>query len=70
MLSLKNFSLIEEDTIKAIDRLAPSKSCELEPLPIFLFKEHLDVIATVLRDLINNSMKSGIMSTNLKEALL
>ena len=64
------FLLIEEDTIKTIVRSAPSKSCELDPLPIPLLKEHLDVIAPALRDLVNNSMKSGIMSTNLKEALL
>ena len=69
-VKFEEFSLIEEDTIKAIVRSAPSKSCELDPLPISLLKEHLDVIAPALRDLVNNSMKSGIMSTNLKEALL
>ena len=62
--------LIEEHTIKAIVRWAPSKSCELDPLPISLLKEHLDVIAPALRYVANNSLKSGIMSTNLKEALL
>ena len=69
-IKFEEFLLIEEDTIKAIVRLAPSKSCELDPLPISLLKEHLDVTAPALRDLVNNSMKSGIMSTNLKEALL
>ena len=69
-VKFEEFSLIEEDTIKTIVRSAPSKSCELDPLPISLLKEHLAVIAPALRDLVNNSMKSGIMSTNLKEALL
>ena len=69
-VKFEEFLLIEEDAIKTIVRLAPSKSCELDPLPISLLKEHLDVIAPALRDLVNNSMKSGIMSTNLKEALL
>ena len=64
------FSLIEVDKIKTIVRSAPLKSCELYPLPISLLKEHLDVIAPALKDLVNNSMKSGQMSTNLKEALL
>ena len=68
-VKFEEFSLIEEDTIKAVVRSAPLKSCELDPLPISLLKEHLDVIAPALRDLVNNSMKSGIMSTNLKEAL-
>ena len=69
-VKFEEFLLIEEDTIKTIVRSAPSKSCELDPLPISPLKEHLDVIAPALRDLVNNSMKSGIMSTNLKEALL
>ena len=69
-VKFEEFLLIEEDTIKTIVRSAPSKSCELDPLPISLLKEHLDVIAPALRDLVNNSMKSCIMSTNLKEALL
>ena len=69
-VKFEEFSLIEEDKIKTIVRSAPSKSCELDPLPISLLKEHLDVIAPALRDLVNNSMKSGKMSTNLKEALL
>ena len=64
------FSLIEVDKIKTIVRSAPLKSCELDPLPISLLKEHLDVIAPALKDLVNNSTKSGQMSTNLKEALL
>ena len=64
------FSLIEVDKIKTIVRSAPSKSCELDPLPVSLLKEHLDVIAPALKDLVNNSTKSGRMSTNLKEALL
>ena len=69
-VKFEEFLLIEEDTIKTIVRSAPSKSCELDPIPISLLNEHLDVIAPALRDLVNNSMKSGIMSTNLKEALL
>ena len=69
-VKFEEFLLIEEDTIKTIVRSAPSKSCELDPLPISLLKEHLDVIAPALRDLVNNSTKSGIMSSNLKEALL
>ena len=69
-VKFEEFSLIDEDTIKNNSRSAPSKSCELDPLPISLLKEHLDVIAPALRDLVNNSMKLGIMSTHLKEALL
>ena len=68
-VKFEEFLLIEEDTIKTIVWSAPSKSCELDPLPISLLKEHLDVIAPALRYLVNNSMKSGIMLTNLKEAL-
>ena len=69
-VKFEEFLLIEEDSIKTIVMSAPSKSCELDPLPISIVKEHLDVIAPALRDLVNNSMKPGIMSTNLKEALL
>ena len=64
-VKFEEFSLIKEDTIKTIVRSSPSKSCELDSLPISLLKQHLDVIAPALRDLVNNSVKSGIMSSNL-----
>ena len=69
-VEFEEFSLVAEDTIKAIVRSAPSKSCELDPYQYLYLKKHLDVITSALRDLVNNSIKSGIMSTNLKEALL
>ena len=58
-----------EETIKYIMK-APSKSCELDPVPIELLKEAIHEIAPILTNLVNTSFNSGIFPTELKKALL
>ena len=58
-----------EETIKYIMK-APSKSCELDPVPIELLKEAIHEIAPIITNLVNTSFNSGIFPTELKKALL
>ena len=58
-----------EETTKYIMK-APSKSCELDPIPIDLLQEVIHEISAILTDLINTLLKQGTVPTELKKALL
>ena len=56
--------------MRTIIKSAPTKSCENDPLPTSLLKEHIDAILTPLTKIVNTSLRNGEFSDNLKEALL
>ena len=64
------FMEIGEEELRTIIKSAPTKSCENDPLPTSLLKEHLDAILTPLTKIVNTSLRNGEFSDNLKEALL
>ena len=69
-IALKGFRQVNiEETTKYIMK-APSKSCELDPIPIDLLKEVIHKISPTLTDVINTSLKQGTFPTELKKALL
>ena len=64
------FKEIGEEELRTIIKSAPTKSCENDPLPTSLLKEHLDAILTPLTKIVNTSLRNEEFSDNLKEALL
>ena len=48
----------------------PAKSCELDPIPTFLVKKHIGVLAAIICDITNSSFDTGTFSDDLKEALV
>ena len=67
---MPNFTPVFNDDIKEIIRTAPSKHCELHPLPINIMKEHKDVLAYYIVKIVNISFDTGHFSDKLKEAIL
>ena len=67
---LENFTEIPEDNIEKLFKSAPSKSCELGPLPASLMKTHGHVLIPILVDIINQSLQQGKFAQDLKEALI
>ena len=45
-----------------------SKSCNLDPIPTKLLKEHLDLLLYTVYNIINGSLQSGVFPTSLKTA--
>ena len=58
-----------EDT-KRLIHTAATKSCEIDPIPTVLLKEHINIVAPTIRDIINLSLMSGTMPLQMKEALV
>ena len=67
---MSNFTPIFSDDIKEVIRTAPQKHCELDPLPINIMKEHMDVLAYYIAKIVSISFVTGHFSNELKEAIL
>ncbi|XP_072177812.1 uncharacterized protein [Diadema setosum] len=70
MPSLTEFSYVSDSEIRKIILRAPSKSCDLDPLPTWLLKEYVDVFVPVISQIVNTSMNSGVFPDKLKEAIV
>ena len=60
--------LIEETT--AIMQSVLPKSCDLYPVPTTILKQHIEVIAPSIQQIVNKSLSSGNFSNNLKTAFV
>ena len=64
------FHHVSERSVENRIRELPSKSCELDPMPIILLKLTIEVVSPVITCIITISLLSGEFSKNLKDALL
>ena len=64
------FTLVFHSDVKEIICSAPAKSCELDPICTLLLKVHIEVLAAIIANIADSSFEAGILSDELKEALL
>ena len=69
-IMLSTFKEISLEDTKRLICTAATKSCEIDPIPTTLLKEHIDIVAPTIRDIINLSLTLGTMPLQMKEALL
>ena len=48
----------------------PPKSCELDPIPTKILKDHIDALAYGIANIINTSLEYGYVCDSHKEAIL
>ena len=58
----------KEDDIKKLILSSSSKSCDLDPIPTSVLKNCLDILITLITDIINISMETNTFPQNFKEA--
>ena len=61
------------DTRKDITRIvrtSTTKTCDLDPIPTYMVKDNIDLLAPLLTDIINITLQTGIVPTNMKHALV
>ena len=68
-VALRKFRQVSIEETKYVIK-APSKSCELDPIPMDLLKEVIQDLSLILTDLINTSLQQGTFPMELKKALL
>ena len=65
-----DFQCITPDDIIKIIQKCPPKSCELDPLPSTLIKQHAETVAPTIYHIFNISLCQWDFTENLKQALL
>ena len=68
--SLTCFRLATHDDIRQLVSKAPTKSCELDSMPIWLLKQCGDGIIPSMNSIINMSLESGVVPGCFKKALV
>ena len=67
---LNCFSSVTLQEIRHIILKAPSKSCELDPLPSWQLKECVDELSPIVTSIVNASLNHAIVPLSLKTALI
>ena len=69
-VDLQSFSLLDTtDTVRLIKE-APTKQCALDPIPTWLLKDCVDLLAPYITRVINSSISTGYVPTALKQAYI
>ena len=64
------FEPLPQEEVENIINTSPSKSCDIDPIPMTLLKEILPSVITILTEIINKSLRSGCFPESLKVALV
>ena len=64
------FPPASQEEVKKLILSTKSKSCSMDPIPTSLLKECLTSLLPVITTIVNLSMSQGIVSTDLKKALI
>ena len=67
---LHHFHAVDSTTVKTIVMKSAPKSCSLEPIPSDLLEQHIDDIIDVMTNLINASLRDGVVPPAFKTAAI
>ena len=70
LFSLSAFKHVREKAAERAVQSRPSKHCPLDPIPTWLLKNSIDILAPYLTELANQSFSSGVFPYDLKTAIL
>ena len=63
---LYKFDILTQDDVKTLIMFCKSKSCILDPLPVLLLKELVDILVNPMTKIVNKSPNTGIFQLNTK----
>ena len=69
-ICLSNFEPAFIEEISKLIRDSPNKSCSLDPIPTWLTKKCIDVLAPLIMEIVNLSLSTGKMPDDYKNAVL
>ena len=70
MNKLQHITPASEEEIKKILKKSSSATCELDPMPTHLLKEHVDTLAPIITKMVNSSLETGACPTAFKLAVI
>ena len=69
-MPFETFKPVSTEDIVKIVRNSSSKSCVLDTLPMWLFKDNIDIMCHALKTVVNKSFSSGEFPSKLREAIV
>ena len=70
VVAFESFKPVDTEDIEKIVRSASNKSCVLDTLPMWLFKDNMEIMCQALKVIVNESFASGVFPSRLKEAIV
>ena len=70
MAHMNSFTSIEKSTVMKLILKLQTKSCELDELPTYFIKEHLDSFIDILTKIVNKFLMDGVFAIRWKTAIL
>ena len=67
---MDKFECVTPDRIRAMLRRAPSKCCELDPMPTWLVKNCSEILNGIITHIVNSSLSQSVMPSDFKSAIL
>jgi hypothetical protein len=64
------FAPLSEEEVKKIISSSPTKTCQLDPMPTWLLKDFIDILAPVITKIVNLSLQSSHFPIAYKKALV
>ena len=69
-VKLSQFSELSENEVRQLIESSSNATCQLDPLPTWLFKLCIDALASKVADLVNHSLTKGYVPDQWKTALV
>ena len=69
-VKLSQFSELSENKVRQLIESFSNATCQLDPLPTWLFKLCIDALASKVTDLVNHSLTKGYVPDQWKTALV
>ena len=69
-VTLESFRLLSEEEVRALVIASPKKYCDLDPMPMPLVIDCLELLLPIITHLVNSSLINGYFPTDWKEALV
>ena len=67
---MTDFKQLTEAEVEKLIRASPTKHCQLDPVPMWLFKECIKEFLPIVTEILNCSLKTGVMPDQLKQAII
>ena len=69
-LSFSSFKQVTDEDVYKFVMSLPVKSCALDSIPLWLFKDNIEILCAPLTSIINASFRTGVFPSKLRDAVV
>ena len=68
--TLDIFSPASEDEVRKVIMSSPSKHCDMDPIPTWILKDHIDLLLSTITRIVNLSLETSTFPSQFKSAVV